>query len=78
MRDDVRRSESAWSAGLFAGRLAAAGGSLLDVSRADGARARENRRVDARAQLRAAHELFVTIGMRVFAERARGERRATG
>ena len=39
---------------------------------------RENRRVDARAQLRAAHELFVTIGMEAFAERARGELQATG
>ena len=39
---------------------------------------RENRRVDARAQLRAAHELFETIGMEAFAERARGELAATG
>lgn len=39
---------------------------------------REKRRVDARAQLRAAHELFVTIGMEAFAERARGELQATG
>ena len=39
---------------------------------------RENRRVDARAQLRAAHDLFVTIGMEAFAERARGELLATG
>ncbi|MGH2945091.1 MAG: LuxR C-terminal-related transcriptional regulator [Solirubrobacteraceae bacterium] len=39
---------------------------------------RENRRVDARAQLRAAHELFVTIGMEAFAERARKELLATG
>ena len=39
---------------------------------------RENRRVDARAQLRAAHGLFVTIGMEPFAERARGELLATG
>ena len=39
---------------------------------------RENRRVDARAQLRAAHELFVSIGMEAFAERARGELLATG
>jgi DNA-binding CsgD family transcriptional regulator len=39
---------------------------------------RENRRVDARAQLRAAHELFETIGMEAFAERARGELLATG
>jgi len=39
---------------------------------------RENRRLDARAQLRAAHELFVSIGMGAFAERARGELQATG
>ena len=39
---------------------------------------RENRRVDARAQLRVAHELFETIGMEAFAERARGELLATG
>jgi DNA-binding CsgD family transcriptional regulator len=39
---------------------------------------RENRRVDARAQLRAAHDLFETIGMEAFAERARGELLATG
>jgi DNA-binding CsgD family transcriptional regulator/tetratricopeptide (TPR) repeat protein len=39
---------------------------------------RDNRRVEARAQLRAAHELFVTIGMEAFAERARGELQATG
>ncbi|HEV3378031.1 MAG TPA: AAA family ATPase [Thermoleophilaceae bacterium] len=39
---------------------------------------RENRRVDARAQLRTAHELFAAIGMEAFAERARGELLATG
>ena len=39
---------------------------------------REHRRVDARAQLRTAHELFVQIGMTAFAERARGELLATG
>jgi DNA-binding CsgD family transcriptional regulator len=39
---------------------------------------RENRRVDARTHLRAAHELFVTIGMEAFAERTRGELQATG
>jgi DNA-binding CsgD family transcriptional regulator len=39
---------------------------------------RENRRVDARAQLRAAHEQFETIGMEAFAERAGGELLATG
>jgi ATP/maltotriose-dependent transcriptional regulator MalT len=39
---------------------------------------RENRRVDARAQLRAAHDLFVRIGMEAFAERAQGELLATG
>ena len=39
--------------------------------------ARENRRVDARAQLRTAHELFTAIGMEAFAQR-RGELLATG
>jgi ATP/maltotriose-dependent transcriptional regulator MalT len=39
---------------------------------------RENRRVDARAQLRTAHELFIAIGMDAFAERTRGELLATG
>ena len=39
---------------------------------------RENRRVDARAQLRAAHDLFTSIGMEAFAERARRELLATG
>jgi DNA-binding CsgD family transcriptional regulator len=39
---------------------------------------RENRRVDARAQLRTAHELFTAIGMEAFAERARTELLATG
>jgi DNA-binding CsgD family transcriptional regulator/tetratricopeptide (TPR) repeat protein len=39
---------------------------------------RENRRVDARAQLRVAHEMLATIGMEAFAERARRELVATG
>jgi ATP/maltotriose-dependent transcriptional regulator MalT len=39
---------------------------------------REGRRVDARAQLRAAHALFAAIGMEAFAERARRELEATG
>ena len=39
---------------------------------------RENRRVDAREQLRAAHELFSGIGAEGFAERARHELLATG
>ena len=39
---------------------------------------RENRRVDAREQLRTAHEMLVTIGMEAFAERARSELLATG
>jgi DNA-binding CsgD family transcriptional regulator len=39
---------------------------------------RENRRVDAREQLRAAHALFTEIGMALFAERARRELLATG
>jgi DNA-binding CsgD family transcriptional regulator len=39
---------------------------------------RQNRRADARAQLRDAHELFTSIGMQAFAERARKELLATG
>jgi DNA-binding CsgD family transcriptional regulator len=39
---------------------------------------RENRRVDARLQLRTAHEIFVTLGAEVFAERTRRELLATG
>jgi DNA-binding CsgD family transcriptional regulator len=39
---------------------------------------RQGRRVDAREQLRAAHDLFVAIGMDAFAARARGELMATG
>jgi DNA-binding CsgD family transcriptional regulator len=39
---------------------------------------RENRRVDAREQLRAAHETFSGIGAEGFAERARAELLATG
>jgi DNA-binding CsgD family transcriptional regulator len=39
---------------------------------------RENRRVDARDQLRAAHELFSRSGAEAFAERASRELRATG
>ncbi|MGE2727969.1 ATP-binding protein [Mycolicibacterium vaccae] len=39
---------------------------------------RQRRRVDARAQLRAAHEIFESIGMAAFAERARRELLATG
>ncbi|HTZ87094.1 MAG TPA: AAA family ATPase [Solirubrobacteraceae bacterium] len=39
---------------------------------------RENRRVDAREQLRRAHEMFSAIGMDLFAERARIELLATG
>ena len=39
---------------------------------------REHRRVDARAQLRAAHELFVAGGMEAFAGRAGAELLATG
>jgi DNA-binding CsgD family transcriptional regulator len=39
---------------------------------------RQGRRVDARDQLRTAHELFLAIGMDAFAERARGELLATG
>jgi DNA-binding CsgD family transcriptional regulator len=39
---------------------------------------REGRRVDAREQLREAHDAFATIGAEGFAERARHELRATG
>ena len=39
---------------------------------------RENRRVDAREQLRTAHEMLAAIGMEAFAERARQELQATG
>jgi DNA-binding CsgD family transcriptional regulator len=39
---------------------------------------RENRRRDARVQLRAAHDQFASIGMGGFGERARGELLATG
>jgi DNA-binding CsgD family transcriptional regulator len=39
---------------------------------------RENRRVDAREQLRTAHEMLVAVGMEAFAERARLELQATG
>src|SRR4051812_31605468 len=39
---------------------------------------RENRRVDARVQLRAAHDQFASIGMEGFGERARTELQATG
>jgi DNA-binding CsgD family transcriptional regulator len=39
---------------------------------------RQNRRVDAREQLRTAHELLAAIGMEAFAARARRELAATG
>ncbi|NEM06182.1 helix-turn-helix transcriptional regulator [Geodermatophilus normandii] len=39
---------------------------------------REGRRVDARAQLRTAHEAFAAMGAEAFAERARRELQATG
>jgi DNA-binding CsgD family transcriptional regulator/tetratricopeptide (TPR) repeat protein len=39
---------------------------------------REHRRVDAREQLRAAHEMFSAMGAEAFAERARRELLATG
>jgi DNA-binding CsgD family transcriptional regulator len=39
---------------------------------------REGRRVDARGQLRSAHDMFSNIGAEAFAERTRGELLATG
>jgi DNA-binding CsgD family transcriptional regulator len=39
---------------------------------------RQGRRIDARTQLRTAHDMFATIGMEAFAERARRELMATG
>ncbi|MGW3353775.1 helix-turn-helix transcriptional regulator, partial [Nonomuraea rubra] len=39
---------------------------------------RDNRRVDARHQLKTAHEIFTELGMKAFAERARRELLATG
>ena len=39
---------------------------------------RENRRVDAREQLRTAYQMLTAIGMEAFAERARKELQATG
>jgi DNA-binding NarL/FixJ family response regulator len=39
---------------------------------------RENRRRDARAELRAAHDLLTAMGIEAFAERARRELLATG
>jgi DNA-binding CsgD family transcriptional regulator len=39
---------------------------------------RERRRLDAREQLRTAHEMFTEFGMEAFAERARAELEATG
>jgi DNA-binding NarL/FixJ family response regulator len=39
---------------------------------------RQNRRVDAREQLRTAHEMFASMGAEAFADRARRELLATG
>lgn len=39
---------------------------------------RENRRVDARDQLRAAHEIFTSVGAQAFAQRSERELAATG
>src|SRR6185295_16915570 len=39
---------------------------------------REQRRVDAREQLRTAHQMFLRFGAEAFAERARRELQATG
>ncbi len=39
---------------------------------------RQNRRADARAELRKAYDMFARMGAEAFAERARGELRSTG
>jgi hypothetical protein len=39
---------------------------------------RERRRLDARTQLRTAHDLFTTMGLEAFAQRTARELRATG
>jgi DNA-binding CsgD family transcriptional regulator len=39
---------------------------------------RQRRRADAREQLRTAHEMFIAMGMKAFAQRAARELRATG
>jgi DNA-binding CsgD family transcriptional regulator/tetratricopeptide (TPR) repeat protein len=83
------RSQALVSEGEDADALYQQAISLLDESRlrVESARVRllygewlrrENRRVDARVSLRAAHELFTMTGMEAFAERARRELVATG
>jgi DNA-binding CsgD family transcriptional regulator len=83
------RSQALMSDGDDADALYQQAISLLDESglRVESARGRllhgewlrrENRRADARTQLRTAHEFFTTTGMEAFAERTRRELLATG
>jgi DNA-binding CsgD family transcriptional regulator len=85
----VARSSALLSEGKAAERLFREAIEHLDRTqlRPEGARAhllygewlrRENRRVEAREQLRVAYDVFVGIGMEAFAERTRGELSATG
>jgi DNA-binding CsgD family transcriptional regulator len=84
-----RRSEALLAGGLEAEELYGEAIELLSRTslRPELARAhllygewlrRENRRVDARAHLRNAYEMFTAIGSQAFAERARRELLATG
>ena len=88
-RSGSRPRSRACSAGRAAERLLPRGDRAArpDAAAAELARAhllygewlrREDRRVDAREQLRAAHEMFAAMGMEAFAERARRELLATG
>jgi DNA-binding CsgD family transcriptional regulator len=85
----VARSSALLSEGKEAERLFREGIERLDRTqlRPERARAhllygewlrRENRRVEAREQLRVAYDMLVGIGMEAFAERARSELSATG
>ena len=85
----VARSSALLSEGKEAERLFRAAIERLDRTRLRPERARahmlygewlrrENRRVEAREQLRVAHDMLAGIGMEAFAERARRELAATG